>query len=279
VKKQILAALDGSRAGSHVADWAAARADALGLALNLIHVVPPDWAFRLPHDRTLAMDRAKDLLTSEAARLSKVLPSLEIKSTQLSGEPAETIAALSAEADMVVVGTDRGPGTEGQGYGSVSFQIALTSNSPVAVVPDIAAANRRGVVVGVDGSPDSLRAMEVAAAEASRLREELVLVHASGPGPRFPTEGFTTNSDVMGDSVRWVKERNPALNVREKLDLDRSPGDALVAAAKDAQLLVMGCRGRGGLRVLLGSVAQHVLLNVQSPTILTRPDPNMRQGN
>lgn len=274
MKKQILAALDGSRAGSRVADWALARADALGLVLNLIHVVPPDWAFPLPGDRTLTMERANDLLKSEAARLAGIFPSMEIKSTQFSGEPAETIASLSSEAEMVVVGTDRGPGTEGQGYGSVSFQIAVTSKAPVAVVPDITAGKRSGVVVGVDGSPDSLCALDMAATEASRLREELVIVHASGPGALAPKDG-----DVMGDSVRWVKERYPALNVREKLDLDHRPGDALVAAAKEAQVLVMGCRGRGGLRVLLGSVAQHVLLNVQCPTILTRPEPNTRHGN
>ncbi|XAS69996.1 universal stress protein [Micrococcaceae bacterium Sec5.1] len=279
MKKQILAALDGSRAGSRVADWALARADSLGLVLNLIHVVPPDWAFPLPGDRTLAMERANDLLKSEAARLAGVFPSMEIKSTQFSGEPAETIASLSSEAEMVVVGTDRGPGTEGQGYGSVSFQIAVTSKAPVAVVPDITAGKRSGVVVGVDGSPDSLCALDMAATEASRLREALVIVHASGPGAPFPRDGSGKDGDVMGDSVRWVKERYPALNVREKLDLDHRPGDALVAAAKEAQILVMGCRGRGGLRVLLGSVAQHVLLNVQCPTILTRPDPNLGQGN
>ncbi|WP_223932698.1 universal stress protein [Arthrobacter sp. StoSoilB5] len=266
MKKQIVAALDGSRAGRNVADWAAAHADAPGLGLNLVHVVPPDWAFPVEGERKLALERASDLLGSETGRLAEAYPSLEVSSTQLSGEPAETLAGLSPEADMLVAGTDRGPGTEGQGYGSVSFQIAVTSNCPVAVVPDMASGVRTGVVVGVDGSADSLTALDLAASEAQRMDEELIIVHASGPEPRSPR-----NSGILAEAVRWVNERYPGVSVQERLEDGLGPGDALVAAARDARLLVMGCRGRGGLRVLLGSVAQHVLLNVQCPTILTRP--------
>ncbi|MBU8865807.1 MULTISPECIES: universal stress protein [Micrococcaceae] len=269
MKKQIVAALDGSKAGRNVADWAAAHADAFGLALNLVHVVPPDWAFPARSERKLAIERAEDLLGSESGRIAQAYPGLEVSSTQLSGEPAETLAGLSSEADMLVAGTDRGPGTEGQGYGSVSFQIAVTSNCPVAVVPEMASGVRKGVVVGVDGSSDSLVALDLAASEAQRMDEDLVIVHASGPDPR--PSSVSGDSDVLADAVRNVKERHPGVSVRERLDTSRGPGEALVAAARDARLLVMGCRGRGGLRVLLGSVAQHVLLNVQCPTILTRP--------
>ncbi|MCT9868204.1 universal stress protein [Paenarthrobacter aurescens] len=270
---QILVALDGSRSGGIVADWAADRADSLGLGLALVHVVPGEWVYPREADRQLAVGRADDLLTSEAARLADIFPAVDVVTKRLSGEPAETIAALSSDYELVVVGTDRGPGTEGQGYGSVSFQVAVTSNSDVAVIPAVSPQLRSGVAVGVDGSAESLDALDFAAGEALRLDEELIIVHASGPGPEPAGD-----TDVLEASVQRIKVQFPAVIVSARPDPDRSPGEALVAAARGARLLVMGCKGRGGLSVLLGSVAQHVLLHVQCPTILTRATPEARRS-
>ncbi|WP_309073485.1 universal stress protein [Paenarthrobacter sp.] len=267
---QILVALDGSRAGTHVADWAAARSVSLDLGLALVHVVPGEWAYARETDRQLALSRAEDLLESEAQRLAAAFPSLGITTQRLSGEPAETIASLSPAYAMVVVGTDRAPGTEGQGYGSVSFQVAVTSKCDVAVVPGIEPQRRSGVVVGVDGSAESLDALDQGAGEAQRLDDELIVVHATGP-----EAGLAEGGDVLSEAVRRVKLKFPALVVREVLNTTHGPGVALIAAAREAQLLVMGCKGRGGLSVLLGSVAQHVLLHVQCPAILTRPKPEV----
>ncbi|QSZ48699.1 universal stress protein [Arthrobacter sp. D5-1] len=266
MKKQILVALDGSRAGSFVADWAAARANSLDLGLALVNVVPGEWAYPRENDHQLAVSRAEDLLNSEAQRLAAAFPNVGMTTQRLSGEPAATIASLSPAYSMVVVGTDRGPGTEGQGYGSVSFQVAVTSKSDVAVVPGPARDQRSGVVVGVDGSAESLDALDRGAREAQRLNDELIIVHATGPGVG-PAEG----GNVLSAAVQQVNHRFPSVVVKEVLDTSSSPGEALIAAAREAQLLVMGCKGRGGLSVLLGSVAQHVLLHVQCPIILTRP--------
>ncbi|MFB9857086.1 universal stress protein [Paenarthrobacter aurescens] len=263
---QILVALDGSRAGSPVADWAAARADSLDLGLALVHVVPGEWAYPRENDHQLALSRAEDLLTSEAQRLASAFPKVGISTQRLSGEPAATISDLSPSYSMVVVGTDRGPGTEGQGYGSVSFQVAVTSKCDVAVVPLPAPQQRSGVVVGVDGSAESLDALDQGAREAQHLDDQLIIVHATGP-----EVGLTEGRNVLGAAVWQVTHEFPSVVVKQVLDTTRGPGDALIAAARQAQLLVMGCKGRGGLSVLLGSVAQHVFLHVQCPTILTRP--------
>lgn len=265
VKMQILVALGGSRASAPVADWAAARAESLDLGLALVHVIPDRWAYPRESDRQLALRRAEDLLTEEAERLAAAFPLLAITAQRLSGEPAATIASMSPAYSMVVVGTDRGPGTEGQGYGSVSFQVAVTSKCDVAVVPDLARQERSGVVVGVDGSPESVDALDQGAREAQRVDDELTIVHATGPGVD-PADG----RNVLDAAVRRVKHEFPSVVVKEVLDTSRGPGEALIAAAAKAQLLVMGCKGRGGLSVLVGSVAQHVLLQVQCPTILTR---------
>ncbi|MET4901294.1 universal stress protein [Paenarthrobacter sp. CC6] len=274
MKNQILVALDGSRAGGHVADWAAARADSMGSGLVLVHVVPGEWLYPEERDRQLAQRRGDDLLESEAARLTTAFPRLSVVHRRLSGEPAETIAALSADYELVVVGTDRGPGTEGQGYGSVSFQVAVTGKGNVAVVPADHPQGRSGVVVGVDGSAESLSAVEFGAAEAARLGQELILVHATGPDA-----ASSVDADVLRASAQHAGRQFPDIIVKESSDAGKGPGDALVDAARHAQVLVMGRKGRGGLRVLLGSVAQHVLLHVQCPTILTRPGEKGPDGS
>lgn len=262
----ILAALNGSDGSDTVADWAADRGQALGADVTLVHVTPPVWAFRSPEENALANKGAEDLLNSAADRLAVSFPGLEISSKVISGEPGQTLAGLSASAGLLVVGTDRRPGAEGQGYGSVSFQIAVTSRCPVAVIPHHLSRPSFGVVVGVDGSRDSVSALELAAGEAQRIREELVIVHA------LPTaEAERIRNDVVADSVEWVHAHFPEVNIRVRVDPIHSAADALAAASSDAKLLVIGRKGRGGLRVLLGSVAERALLNVRCPTLLALP--------
>ncbi|MDR6636869.1 universal stress protein [Paenarthrobacter nitroguajacolicus] len=274
MKKQILVALDGFRASGHVADWAAARADSLGVGLALVHVVPKEWAYPRQSDHQMALLRAEDLLGSETSRLEEAFPGLAVTQHRLSGEPAETIALLSSDYELVVVGTDCGPGTEGQGYGSVSFQVAVTSTGNVAVIPAARPSVREGVVVGVDGSAESLNAMDYGAGEALRLGEDLILIHASGPNAQLAGD-----ADVLDVALQRVNRQYPGVTAKARLDPAHGPGEALVDAARDAQLLVIGCKGRGGLRVLLGSVAQHVLLHVQCPTILTRAGEKGARGS
>ena len=55
------------------------------------------------------------------------------------------------------------------------------------------------------------------------------------------------------------------------------PAPALIAAAADASLLVLGARGLGGLKgLLLGSVSQHCLHHASSPVAIVRTPPTPR---
>ncbi|MEZ2391358.1 universal stress protein [bacterium RCC_150] len=273
VKKQILVGIDGSVVGGNAADWAAARARDLGLQLNLLHAVPEPWAFRekTPHERATA--QAKDLLKGEAARLAGLDPSLDVVTTLASGEPAETMRRLSADAEMVVVGTDRRADIHGEGFGSVSFQVAIISRCAVVVVPLSSIEAPSGVVVGIDGSSDSDIAVESAAHEAQRMDQELVLVHAVGEAEGTPAHPGA-NSDgslVLSAAAESLAGHYPGLVVQQILAAQHGPAEALLDASAGARLLVIGCKGRGGSRVLVGSVAQHVLLGIRCPTLITRP--------
>lgn len=83
-------------------------------------------------------------------------------------------------------------------------------------------------------------------------------------------EAVVAGRRLLTGSVSSLHERYPGLVVHEALDEDHAAPVALVRAGASARLVVMGCKGRGGMRALIGSVAQHVLLNVHCPTLVAR---------
>ena len=68
-----------------------------------------------------------------------------------------------------------------------------------------------------------------------------------------------------------VEKEHPDVTVLRQV-AQGSPRDALLAAADEAQLLVVGCRGRGGVHGMsLGSVAQALLHYAPCPVAVIRP--------
>jgi nucleotide-binding universal stress UspA family protein len=125
-------------------------------------------------------------------------------------------------------------------------------------------AGEHRIVVGVDGSPSSDRALEWAAAEAARSGASLHLVSAwifpMAYGYAFTTtvhEVHEAAQDVVDRAEARVGELAPGVSVHGETT-EQMPGPALVAAAKGAELLVVGSRGLGGFEgLLMGSVGQY----------------------
>ncbi|KND28280.1 universal stress protein [Streptomyces acidiscabies] len=137
------------------------------------------------------------------------------------------------------------------------------------------------VVVGVDGSASSLRAVDFAADEAALRGAPLRLVHASlweryegsslAEDLGRPTERVTAE-DILRTAEHRAALRRPGLEV--SLDvLPEEPEYALVREGREASLLVVGTRGRGGLaELLLGSVSLAVAARAVCPVIVVRGD-------
>lgn len=277
---EVLAGADGSRTGQRTADWAAQRADGLGLRLHLVRVVPEPSYYRVPAEYGKAVAGAEVLLGLERHRVADRHPTLPIDTNWHPGEPALVLSRLSVGAEMVVVGSDRSADSRGEGFGSVSFQTAVLCQSPVAVIPAPGVAARTGVVVGIDGSVDSELALKMAADEANRMGESLTVLHAvskvlppAAAGSR--TEPGHSRKPVprtlISEAAGKVREKFRSLTVYEVLESDDSPADVLIRAGEQASLLVIGCWGRGGLRKPIGSIAEKVLMRLPCPTIITRP--------
>ncbi|WP_037832181.1 universal stress protein [Streptomyces sp. NRRL F-4474] len=137
------------------------------------------------------------------------------------------------------------------------------------------------VVVGVDGSPSALAAVDAAAREALLRGAELHVVHAF----LWPALHVPPGASALGPPGGGVRESVEHL-LREAVDRARSaapgvratsavmPGEAvaaLEAESRTAQLMVVGRSGSGGVReVLLGSAAVHLAAHGHCPVMVVR---------
>ncbi|MHC3467380.1 universal stress protein [Streptomyces sp. 7R007] len=142
---------------------------------------------------------------------------------------------------------------------------------------------RQGTVVaGIDDTEQARPAAEWAADEAASQGWALWLVHAVGPGTELGgaetgmgvTEQVLEGATGLLDDVRRsLAATRPGLRTETVLSHDR-PAEALLAAAEDADLVVVGTRGRGGFAgLLLGSVSLKTAAHAQRPVVVVRGRP------
>ncbi|MFK4110990.1 universal stress protein [Streptomyces sp. NPDC002176] len=134
----------------------------------------------------------------------------------------------------------------------------------------------RPITAGVDGTEESLAALDWAAREAVRRGLPLRVVHAWEQVGALPVDRDTQLGWVeegIGGTVRALAGRHPGLDVRTELtELNEGDAvDALLAAGADAEALVLGTRGHGAVvGFLLGSVGLRVVAETTRPVILVR---------
>jgi nucleotide-binding universal stress UspA family protein len=108
------------------------------------------------------------------------------------------------------------------------------------------------IVVGVDGSEESMRAVEWAARQSRRSGAPLRLVSAAATPPRLREDDWLP----AGISL-----------------LAGPPAVAVTASSREALMLVVGARGAGGFGgMLLGSVSGYAAMHAQCPVIVVRED-------
>ncbi|UVE95472.1 universal stress protein [Dietzia sp. B32] len=134
----------------------------------------------------------------------------------------------------------------------------------------------RPVVVGVDGGPDSLVALRWAAEYARAVNAPLIALTAydlpTVYGP-YAMAGWESSSELEAGAHAMLEGAvNDTLGSDSGVQLAvlrGHPAESLVAASRDARLLVVGSRGRGGFAaMLLGSVSQHVVPHSRCPVVV-----------
>ncbi len=137
------------------------------------------------------------------------------------------------------------------------------------------------IVVGVDGSAEAGAALRWALDEAALKGANLAVVHAySAPVPYEAFYAAGGHWPEMAEEARraaeeLVDEVLSGVEVPEGVEISRqivenvNPARALIDLSKDAAMVVVGSRGRGGFAgLLLGSVSQQVVSHARCPVVV-----------
>ncbi len=210
----------------------------------------------------------------------RAAPDLDVGAEVVAAPPAVELAERSKGALAVVVGTRGASGLLTELLGSVATTVLHKAKSPFVAVPasfDIDAAARGTVVVGSDGSKASSAALAWAHDGATRAGAVLRIVHSW----TYPYDVIQLGGDDPRVTMREAAQRelDAAVAQAEALGpleieavlVEDGAAHALLAAADEADLLVLGSHGRGGLRsLLLGSVSQSVVQHAPCPVAVIR---------
>jgi nucleotide-binding universal stress UspA family protein len=267
---RVVAGVDGRRMGFEAVRQAA-RLTASDGRLTLVAVVelfaalsgrwgaePARWRFQASQDRTTA-DSIDDLSARARASLdwarAQAAGPAEVVSEVVVGEVYDGLidTARAGEADLIAVGA----------HGGRRLVDAVLAEAAAIVLHDAPCSvlvARPGfdparfpvrVVVGLDGSPESLAALRAATAISRRAGGTPVVVTAGGDQEQAVAalEGLDGPYDHVATPDR--------------------PVDALVAAGRTADLTVVGSRGLHGARAL-GSVSERVAFRAESSVLVVR---------
>jgi nucleotide-binding universal stress UspA family protein len=142
-----------------------------------------------------------------------------------------------------------------------------------------------GIIVGIDGSGHSQKALEWAAREAGLRRTPLTVLTVrqavagfTGVPVIYPLTGGPTIEDVRQQAqaetdkvLEGIGDKRPAeVTVRA---VDGFPADELLRAAEGAEMIVVGSRGIGGFaRLVMGSVSTQVTHHAKCPVVVIPAD-------
>lgn len=274
--QRILAGTDGSVSAQVAVRWAVELAAETDVPLLIAHAWRPSFAEMPPE--------TSDRLRSEAGRRLEdewCVPAREAgigyEPLVLDGDPRPALlaAAETRDADLLVVGA-RGAAKHPHAphLGSVTHHLVHHTERPLAAIPASArSVDLTRLVVGVDGSEGSARAVDWCADVAPTLHATVLAVY----GERLLAEWVPRDDPsswyqrALDDCDKWTAPLRDADVPTRALVVDHEPVTALTNTAihERAGMIVVGTHGRGGFTGLrLGSTALEVLHDSGCPVVL-----------
>jgi nucleotide-binding universal stress UspA family protein len=209
-----------------------------------IGIVAPD----LSHEVDAEMYRA--VADHAVATASREIDSRAKRSTKVvRGVPWAALVDEIENEDvtLVVIGSHGRGRLRGIVTESTATELVHRAPCPVLIARPAGADFPRRIVVGVDGSPESAAAYTIACELAERFGSELRSIVAAGADLELAEAIVGTRCEVIAEN----------------------PVRALVAAAAEADLIVVGSRGLHGVRAL-GSVSERVAHQATCSTLIFR---------
>jgi nucleotide-binding universal stress UspA family protein len=271
-QRHVVVGVDGSAGSRAALGWAIGLGQTFGAEVVAVHAVglledlgahPVAGRDRLADLRRLVEEAWCDQLRAAGGPYR-----IELRD----GSPLDVIKAAteSERAAVLVVGSRGTGGQPALALGSTSLALLQVVRVPVLVVPEGAAAPGRGgglalrdILVGIDRSPPSLAALDLAADVAGATGATMTVLEVTGgeDGPeRVGPLVDEVVADIRAGGVavhRDVRAGDPAAVLLDQ------------AEQTGADLVVVGTRGRGGPAApLLGSVARTVADGARRPTLV-----------
>ncbi len=286
----IVVGVDASESSLRALAWAVEHAQIEHRAITLVHTVNAvspaytDVATVYPEEARVALrDDGHQVLAEARATIERSAPELEVHEVFRLDDPRNVLLELSRDAAMVVVGS-RGRGKlRSLLLGSVGVALVRHAHCPVVVHrPANPGLVRHGIVVGADGSAESLTVLEFAYREASLHGLPLTVVHCFwdvNTSMATPVSVSPVPVDVeserllLAESVAGLTEKFPDVKMRKAVARGL-PQEVLVSLGERANLLVVGAHQAGRVsRMLYGSVSVAVVEHAACPVAVVPTVP------
>ena len=268
----IVVGLDGSEESLVALDWAIGTAQLESRVLHLVHA----------HGRRHSVDdEGAQVISSAKQRVSIAAPDVRVSSAEVDGPGESALIAVSRQAALVCVGAHGRGGFLPALLGSTARAVAASALCPVAVIrpPGLSRDVARRVVVGVDESAGCHDAISFAFSQADIRHLRLTAVHAWHASDRLGLSAAITPSDrwrteigneeaAMAESLAGWAQKYPDVEL-SRVSIRKQPAAAILAAADDAALVVLGSRHPRPRPDLVGSpTVRRVLHDISCPVVV-----------
>jgi len=281
----VIVGVDGSATSLQAARWAAAVATRFASPLHIVHGEPylghnlPDAAAAF---RAAALaeqsERAEAILKAVEDDVLSDFPALQITTASVAESAEKALARASGRARLLVVGCDEVTPAGALLVGSTTLETVTHAACPVvAWRGEIDTPTAKPVVVGAGGI-ESEYALAAAFEFADSFNAPLRVVH-SWPA-RLPAGDVTIPFLIDWDALEAEQRRGlattlepwqaryPGVHVELCVEQDK-PSHALLQHISDAQLVVVGNRGRNAVKgAVLGSTGLNLLHHSPVPVML-----------
>ncbi len=283
---KILLATDGSKDAWLATNTAILLSMATRSELHIINVglVAPTLLRPLDVEPTRAEQEARRVLDEEIRNIENVGGMVTESHLRL-GAAAQEIVNLAEElkVGLIAVGSRGRSRIERALMGSVSDSVVRHAHCPVLVGRLKPLISPACILVATDGSEEATLAAKTAAELAYRTYSELHLVciantyssyyvaHETGLAETLQQRA----QEVLDDQVEEIEQSGGEVAGKHVRVSERHPSDGIVRVAEDieADLIVMGSRGLGGIRrALMGSVSDSVVRHAQCPVLVGRKE-------
>jgi nucleotide-binding universal stress UspA family protein len=283
----IIVGINGSSEAVGAARWAGALAEHLGAPLHILVAVPMASHDPSAADRAVAVDGAEMILRTTAEAVHDDHPALVVTTASTSLPAAETFAAASRTARLLVLGCDDVTAAGALLIGSTTLATVAQTSCPVVAWRGAATQpTQRAIVVDFDGLPEDGGALGLAFELADRLEAPLQAVYCWPQHPLSRMDTGPTEIEWNATSqaqfahlnhllAAW-RARHPRVHAALICEANK-PSYALLLYSDSAQLVVLtGRRSIALTRELLGSTALNLLHHCQVPVVLC---PQLTDGS